>query len=260
MSRFPFIGFETKFIRDYLKNCLKLANYFVDLRFAILNLIVERLLMIDTSCAKETAHGQQALEQNAAEIFEMDCVDVGMSHENPLNKLDECMLWMFDFVHGQCHNDDGSFCLSSAYPFVKVMTDVFQESVLPIQGCFTVPFLWFYLCSFREMISNYFMKWLWRTVRSPSVPPNLRLNASCYLASILARAKYVSIETVLLHVREWTDWLHQFIDTDDSGSNSSAAYCYTFYAICQSLLYVIAFRIREIISLPTGGLIQRKFL
>lgn len=75
----------------------------------------------------------------------------------------------------------------------------------------------------------------------------LRQAAVGYLASILARGKFVSRPLVKSFLTEMSNWAQQYIQRSDAvGSSSSLKAHLVFYSVCQAIFYVIAFRSREL--------------
>lgn len=73
-----------------------------------------------------------------------------------------------------------------------------------------------------------------------------------YLASILARGRFISLMLLRDMLSQLCDWVHQYIQRSDSVANNSLKAHTVFYSICQAIFYIIAFRSRDLTSDKKG--------
>lgn len=72
----------------------------------------------------------------------------------------------------------------------------------------------------------------------------LRQASVGYLASFLARAKFISMNLIKSLLKAMSNWAHNYLHKSD-GSATLKAHL-VFYSVCQAIFYVIAFRSREL--------------
>lgn len=75
----------------------------------------------------------------------------------------------------------------------------------------------------------------------------IRQSAVGYIASILARAKYIPQGLIKRTLHELCAWCHNYIQKSDASQNTTAIKAHlVFYAVCEAIFYVIAFRSRDL--------------
>lgn len=82
-----------------------------------------------------------------------------------------------------------------------------------------------------------------------NVPTTIRQAAVSYIASFVARAKYLPQGVIKKVLRDMCEWSHNYILKSDSGQNTNSVKAHiVFYAVCEAIFYVIAFRSRDLTS------------
>lgn len=71
------------------------------------------------------------------------------------------------------------------------MISIFDKVILPTYNTHHVQFVMFVLCSIKSSLTEAFLNYLWKKVCNPSVASVIRQASVNYLASLIARAKYV---------------------------------------------------------------------
>lgn len=87
---------------------------------------------------------------------------------------------------------------------------------------------------------------MWYNIRDFNLAPVLRQASVGYLASLLARGRFISLVLLQDLLSQLCDWAHQYIQRSDSVSNNSLKAHTVFYSICQAIFYIIAFRSRDL--------------
>jgi RNA polymerase I-specific transcription initiation factor RRN3 len=250
----------------------------------------------ETIFALETEDGAMETEQAKATADSQTSL---ITRHKDGHKLDLCMELMFRYIDQHCTRDSTQSNRQSASAatsstsarmtaLYREMLAVFEGSVLRIQQSNHVQFLLFYMASRHQSIAKHLLDRLWHFVQNPSQAYTLRASAAFYCGSLVARAKFVGIRDCSSRLGTWNAWIHQYIDSQDGNAGKSV--CSngrrlgapvigqpqprqvaeeatapitmihgTFYAVCQSLFYVVAFRFHELVALPDGMLLLERF-
>ncbi|EEF37967.1 transcription initiation factor ia, putative [Ricinus communis] len=78
--------------------------------------------------------------------------------------------------------------------------------------------------------------------------PLTRMSAVAYLASYLARAKFLPIAFVASTLKRLVDWCSEYCRNQDGDMNPKAHR--VFYSGCQAILYVLCFRMSSMMDIP----------
>lgn len=77
----------------------------------------------------------------------------------------------------------------------------------------------------------------------------IRQSAVGYIASLMARAKYIPLSLIKRTLHDLCTWAHDYIQKSDSSQNTTSIKAHlVFYAVCEAIFYVIAFRSRDLTS------------
>ena len=95
------------------------------------------------------------------------------------------MTVLFDYIKNHATTD------SSLMNLYEDLLKVFETNVLPSYATGHVQFTMFYMCSLSCKIQEKFMDYLWKQFISPNCPSILRQTAIAYIASLIARAKFI---------------------------------------------------------------------
>merc|ERR1711936_731999 len=106
---------------------------------------------------------------------------------------------LFDYIKDHATTDS----LMNLY---EDLLKVFESNVLPSYATGHVQFIMFYLCSVSSKIQEKFMDYLWKRFTSPNTPSILRQTAIAYIASLIARAKFVDVAILRLYMKKITNW------------------------------------------------------
>ncbi|XP_039630528.1 RNA polymerase I-specific transcription initiation factor RRN3 [Polypterus senegalus] len=268
-EKFPFINKSPKTLECYVHNLLRITVSFPVLRREILELVIEKMLKLDVSASRNSIEeaeenaAQQAEEMAVASreecLFSMD-EDEDNEHVNPptddrsmanpvAERLDYLMVILLAYVKDICFVND-VLELTRTKELYKDLIAIFDKLILPTHASSHVQFVIFYLCSSKLGLAEAFLEHLWKKVQSPNNPPVIRQSAAGYIGSFLARAKFIPIVTVKACLDLLVLWVHQYIDSQDTGSK---AFCDVmlhgpFYAACQAIFYTLVFRHRQMVD------------
>ncbi|CAN8030202.1 unnamed protein product [Ixodes persulcatus] len=244
---------------------LVVASYIPDQRPELLQLLSYKALQIDLHCPKDDI--QEAEEEDDEEedmetdVFAMDQdakskPDVERSPDEMKHKLADTLDRMLEqfylYIREQCRVNDkesSSIDWDKTKVVFKDFLTVFDKIVLPTHKCCHLQFLLFYLCSLRPALADAFLDYLWKKVQNPSTATVIRQASAFYIGSFLARAKFVPLSTVRDCLSLVCRWAHAYLSSLEEGTallHPDVARHGTFYAVCQTALYVFAFHHRSL--------------
>lgn len=228
----------------YLDNLLTVSDYLPSERISLLTLVIERLVQLDAnlpSGVDSLYEEDEELPENMAkrrtrEQLCRDNLDQGMS-----------VIYTFIEAHGKSESE-----LLNLY---EVIFQVFESNVLPSYATGHVQFVMFYLLSLSPQILTWkFLGEMWKKFISPSEASLIRQTAIAYVASFIARAKFAG-PTVLRHyLKKINGWIISYLSARvDMGNDCNYVDVRAhgpFYAACQALFYMLAFRYEELTQDP----------
>ena len=93
----------------------------------------------------------------------------------------------------------------------------------------------------------------WEILQNPNYAVIIRQATAGYLASFLARAKYVDKNVIKMQLKKFSEWIHRYIDFQD-GNNICADFSKhgPFYSTCQALFYVFVYHYKYLLEAPDG--------
>ncbi|XP_044289549.1 RNA polymerase I-specific transcription initiation factor RRN3 isoform X2 [Varanus komodoensis] len=256
-EKFPFINKSERTLQCYVHNVLRISGYIPTLRRDILELVIERLLKMDVSAPRKDIETAEAMSEETTEegLFDMDEDEEKAKRKeimaHPIaERLDILMMIMFSYVKDICHVN-GKLDTGNTKNLYRDLVAVFDKLILPTHGSCHVQYIMFYLCSLKWGIAEVFVEHLWKKIQNPNTPAVIRQAAGNYIGSFLARAKFIPVVTVKACLDLLVNWLHLYIDNQDSGG--SKAFCDVaihgpFYTACQAVFYVLIFRHKQILE------------
>jgi RNA polymerase I-specific transcription initiation factor RRN3 len=268
-SIFPYMIKESSIQEAYIRNILVLAGNFAEMRSSLVELCVQRMLKLDVNSTREQIIEAEANEkQDITEKQAHPMQQQSMKHPYA-DRLDVMMLNKFEFIKrisfkqpaetgvAKVEASSGATQLDwhACKCLYKELLYSFDKYILCTYGSSHVQFLLFYICSLKRLLSEGFLDYLWKkfncaqsTSSSSSSCAVVRQVCAYYMGSYLARAKYISTNTCVAALQLMVKWLHSYIDkvahlnlnVNDFELNR------TFYALCQTVLYVIVFRSKQL--------------
>ncbi|KAM7352486.1 RNA polymerase I-specific transcription initiation factor RRN3 homolog Tif-IA [Cochliomyia hominivorax] len=262
---FPYYKRPTYMVVGYVHNLLKLLEYKPIFTDYVIQLIMQKLVILDVHAPRSAieeleSDDEDDDEEEEPEMFEMDdCEKKNDKSDEPMkhaiaHTLDICMLKIFEYLQkksGQSpvmQNDtDNKQKLTDSLKFLKVLIKAFDEVILPIHNTHHAQFVVFYFCSLKQCLAESFLSSLWDKIRNPNCSAVIRQTSVGYMASFLARSKFISINILKHYLQELCSWAHQYIQgCDQYRQNGSLKANIVFFSVCQSIFYVIAFRSKDL--------------
>ncbi|KAK4774085.1 hypothetical protein SAY87_029104 [Trapa incisa] len=131
----------------------------------------------------------------------------------------------------------------------ETLLNSFQSTVLTAYKSKFAQFVMFYACALDpEDCGVRFARTLVDIFTCNDYPPITRMSAVAYLASYLARGKFVSTNSVVAILRRLIDWCMDYCETQNGDINPEL-HC-PFYSGCQAIMYVLCFRMRSLVHVP----------
>ncbi|OXB57538.1 hypothetical protein ASZ78_009296 [Callipepla squamata] len=236
VEKFPFINKSERTLECYVHNLLRVTVYLPTLRLQILELIVEKLLKLDE---EDEERKKNKVVSTSSER---------MAH--PLaERLDILMTILFAYIKDVCHVD-GKLDINKTKDLYRDLVSVFDKLILPTHASCHVQYFIFHICSLKLGLAEAFLDHLWKKLQDPNNPSVIRQTAGSYIGSFLARAKFIPVVTVKACLDLLVNWLHKYIDNQDTGAN---AYCDValhgpFYSACQAAFYTLIFRHKQLLD------------
>jgi RNA polymerase I-specific transcription initiation factor RRN3 len=132
------------------------------------------------------------LEDNTTENNSKKSINVEMKHPSA-QLLDMCMEQLLAYVYDCCHVEL-HLQIDILRSIYNDLLYIFERIILPTHASHHIQFIMFYLCSFKPILVEAFVRWLWLKVSNPNAAPIIRQSAVFYIASLLARANYVTLK------------------------------------------------------------------
>ncbi|KAL6563492.1 hypothetical protein OROGR_002451 [Orobanche gracilis] len=156
-------------------------------------------------------------------------------------KLDNLMVVTFEHLKSCLEN-------GRLVQVFEILLQSFQTTVLTAYKAKFTQFVMFYACSldpencgemFANALLNIFISSLFR---------EWRMSAVAYLASYLARARFVPVSFVAAMLESLVNWCFLYCKNHDGDINPESHK--VFYAGCQAIMYVLCFRMRQMVAVP----------
>ncbi|KAK4427650.1 putative protein C36E8.1 [Sesamum alatum] len=260
-DRMPNIYTKEPFIVMYVENMLRLESGVMGelVGSTILVALVDRLIDLDVEIAwdeilQDDFHKgifDMELEdlEGHADHIDQDCNELTrealiqrfFSGNLVAEKLDSLMVLTFEHLRS---------CAESGrlVQVFEILLQSFQKTILTAYKSKFAQFVMFYACSldpencgkmFADLLINIFVS---------SLNPEWRMSAVSYLASYLARAKFVPVSFVAAMLESVVNWCFLYCKNQEGDINPKAHK--VFYAGCQATMYVLCFRMRQMLAIP----------
>ncbi|KAL4174149.1 hypothetical protein KRP22_006089 [Phytophthora ramorum] len=216
----------------YLRNVLRVTGYVSGLRERVLGLVIDQLVAIDVEIK---------LDESEEDVFTMDDFldddmlppdDASRQVDEMADKLDQMMLVMFEHIEHsaassspasvetvaptETSSNEKDVNVRQAALIFKHLLKVFEHSILNTHRSKYPQFLLFYVCRMDPQFQDVFISQLLATSLDPHTPPTTRQSCGAYLASFLARAKYISVAYLQKALYHLLKWLHDQMDVYDA--------------------------------------------
>ncbi|BES97785.1 transcription initiation factor [Nesidiocoris tenuis] len=246
-SSVPFYKRPPKDHESFVYNALQISKYLPSERYGLLKVIISHLTTLDVNSPRSSLEQRETpCSMDVDSVFPMDDI----IHPVAFN-LDVALNVLFIYCKDEVIVAD-KVNMDKLKSLYHDLVKVFEDVVLPTHATQHVQFLIFYLLGLKPSLAPHFIGHLWNKATDPNIPPIIRQSAVCYVASLIARANYISITTTKATITEISTWIHRYINSQDEGS-ANTPYVDTrvhgvFYMTCQALFYIIGFRYKELVN------------
>ena len=258
----------------YLKNLLEVSFYVEedDDRLRLLTIVVNRLVQLDAYLPKLEEEEEEEEEADEGP-FEMELASAAARPPPPMDdasvaqrNLDAGMAVLFQAVEDRFGRGAGA-----RKSLWRDLVAVFDSHMLPTSSTAHVQFAVFRFLALDadrggDTYTAVFLDWLWKKFGNPNTPGILRQAAVCYIASLVARGKFVSLAVTKDYLSAIMSWTHAYVSNREERSSqkksSDPFFCDLkahgpYYAACQAAFYIFAFRHGEFVA---GGRPELDFL
>ena len=234
--------------REYLTQTLEAASYATEVLPRLMPMLVERLVELDVELTLQQRELEEG-DDGDDEIFEVDAIvflpEEAEAMRRNANKLDAMLVLMFDFIERACSPDGGN--AERAQQLFDSLLAAFENSLLHTYKCKCTQFLLFYCCSFKPAYASTFVHVLLTQLRSEQLHTEARIVSAAYLASFVARARYLPLESALDAVGQLLAWASDYhlVQAARQAGQPAALDVQlhgVFYSAVQGVLYALCFK------------------
>uniref|UniRef100_A0A182RLD3 RNA polymerase I-specific transcription initiation factor RRN3 n=1 Tax=Anopheles funestus TaxID=62324 RepID=A0A182RLD3_ANOFN len=243
-KKFPYYKRPTYEVIGFLCNVLQMTEYASIYCDELLDIVFCELLQLDVNVPRSVIEDTEYPDEEM--MFEM--TETGGDDEDTMKHpvaetLDQYMEIVLNYIH-QTVKVDGQ-----GDRLFKIILNQFETHILPTHNTDHTQFIIFYICSFKLSYAEHFISSLWKNVNNLNKSPTVRQTSVGYIASMLARAKFVPLNYIKSMLVEMSHWVHAYIQRCDSMHyNQTLKAHLVFYAVCQAIFYVVAFRANHLTS------------
>ncbi|XP_040166322.1 RNA polymerase I-specific transcription initiation factor RRN3 [Anopheles arabiensis] len=250
-KNFPYYKRPSGEVAGYLYNVLRMTEYASIYCDELLDIVFYHLLQLDVnmprSVIEETEYPDEEMMFEMTDTGEGEDGESGEESDTMKHPVAETLDWFMEIIFNyieQTVKVDGQ-----GDRLFKIVLNQFDAHILPAHNTDHAQFIMFYICSFKLSYAEHFISSLWKNVNNLNKSPNVRQTSVGYIASMLARAKYVPLNYLKSMLLEMSHWVHNYIQRCDSMHyNQSLKAHLVFYSVCQAIFYVVAFRANHLTS------------
>ena len=235
-EHFPLLWCPLHVLEGYVTETLAVADYVPVLRDRLLAIVFERIVLIDSEIRVEDLEAcLRKAEEEEEGVFAMEDDDVSngamvnakqdqrelkaMERVRELaDKVDATMKILFKYCDNQCAKGP-----RHATSFVQLVLNLFDRFVLRSKTCAFAQFTMFFICKKRTEFCDMFVNRVLAYIIAVDTEKELRKQSIAYLASFVARARYMRKEAVGSTVRELVSWLLRYVERFEKGEQKSAS-------------------------------------
>ncbi|CAG8496353.1 10251_t:CDS:2 [Funneliformis mosseae] len=269
----------------YVKNLLQLIEYTPSLQHKILTLIFERMIELDTEVQgqiDEIEDMEEGLDEfnvglystrysstdfyklrpnfedyddANAESLDLDIEDsapvvIAVDIANGIQKLDCIIKLVLDYLDYSYKNGTQE----QRMKLTETIFTIFEKFILYTIKSRYIQFIPFWYFSLDRMYALRFIKLLLHKLIDDEGKGIIQKAAAQYVASYIARAKYLDVEDVIYCMRALTQWATEYVMThkniiripDESKHEK-------FYLIVQTAMYIFCFRWKNFCEINVGN-------
>lgn len=267
LQRMPHRIVDKEWNALYLENMLRLEQSSAEdfIQKQMLMAVVDRLIEIDVEIRWEDIVREE--DSNKVFVFDMELDET--SEENETGSIDPTgrfsnldgerkqtlgavadkmdILMDMTLQHLQVCADEGR----NGQVF-DVLMKSFQSTILDTYKSKFTQFLIFHVCSLAPTTCGAkFAALLCDTLISTERAPNTRMCAAAYLASYLARAKYLPLAVISSSLERIVGWCVKYAPRQNEKKGGLAVdggVSGVFFSACQAVMYILCFRMKKLMD------------
>ncbi|XP_065345871.1 RNA polymerase I-specific transcription initiation factor RRN3 [Cloeon dipterum] len=269
---FPFMKRGSRVNQSYVYNLFKICTYRPEMRSKILSLIIKKVISIDVQIPRKLLEALEGDEEemetdakmdDTETVFTMDdvsrsaasritsVVDTNMQQQLA-QTLDLLMEQIFVFVKEFCSRDADENEIIHHQSIFKDFLEIFEHQLLNVHGSHHVQFCMFYLCTLRPILPELFLTALWSKVTRMGENAVVRQTAAHYIASVVSRGQFVSVNATRCILQQMSKWCHAYVEAQQDATICDVKMHGIFYSVCQGLFYIVAFRHADLMATEKG--------
>ncbi|RDD38143.1 RNA polymerase I-specific transcription initiation factor RRN3 [Trichoplax sp. H2] len=249
----------------YVSNLLRLTVYAPGLRSQILELTVHKLVKVDVEVSRDSINKINQIFADDEMQFDVD-LEMNDSNSadklavlpgdlqqiaNLADKLDLSMSIFLSYVSIICYQQ-GKFDQSAASLLFTDLLTAFDTIILPTHDICHIQFYLFVTCSYDEEFVKQMLHLCWNKFEDTNVPAVLRQTSVAYIASFVARAKFVPLRIINTCIEIFCTWIHRYLDEHGNCTTADIDTHCLFYSACQCLFYMIVFKHENLMADEEG--------
>lgn len=278
VAEFPHKSEKKQAHKNYMRNLLRVVEYAPALRNKLLAMLTDRVIKVDVEIqvdldeleedegealeAELTGNMLENIKDNAVieekdddsdggdggeEYDEDSDSDAVQNIKETVDKLDAMLEILFDHYSksfpGKYTEDPSMHSIDT----FELLLRSFDTTVLPTYRSRYTQFLLFWASQRSPRFSDQFCVSILEKAFDNSRPQVTRQAAAAYIASFVARAKFMPQKDVRAVVRLICRWLGAFVDERSSECHGPDVSRWGgFYSVCQAVMYIFCFRWRDL--------------
>lgn len=275
VAEFPHTSEKKQAHKNYMRNLLRVLEYAPALRNKVLAMLTDRVIKIDVEIQVDL----DELEEDEGETLETELTgnmlenikdtaviededndsdgsdgydgdedsDAVHNIKETVDKLDTMLEILFDHYSksfpGKSTEDPSNHSIDT----FELLLRSFDTTVLPTYRSRYTQFLLFWASQKSPRFSDQFCVSILEKALDNSRPQGTRQAAAAYIASFVARAKFMPQKDVRAVVRLICRWLGAFVDERSLECRGPDVSRWGgFYSVCQAVMYIFCFRWRDL--------------
>ncbi|KAI8823719.1 RNA polymerase I-specific transcription initiation factor RRN3 [Fimicolochytrium jonesii] len=171
-----------------------------------------------------------------------------------VEKLDAMLRLVFSYLRDFASQNPGDELRALFDSFLLI----FERTILPTHKLRCTQFLWFYAVSLDPTFPELFMGLLVSKLFDVSAPSVIRISASAYLGSFIARANFLNQSSVRTCLKLLHGWTYAYVENNEATGAGGLGMGYltvpdterygVFYSAVQAVVYVFCFRWKQLME------------
>lgn len=275
VAEFPHKSEKKQAHKNYMRNLLRVLEYAPALRNKVLAMLTDRVIKVDVEIqidldeleedegehleAELTGKMLESIKDTAGAEDENSDSDGGEEYDEDsdsdavhniketVDKLDNMLEILFEHYSKSFPTKSTEDPSMHSIDTFELLLRSFDTTVLPTYRSRYTQFLLFWASQKSPRFSDQFCVSILEKALDNSRPQGTRQAAAAYIASFVARAKFMPQKDVRAVVRLICRWLGAFVDERSLECRGPDVSRWGgFYSVCQAVMYIFCFRWRDL--------------